>query len=61
MNSKASSQRTLALPTIFTWAQWQDLLALREQYRQGRDLFSERERARLRFTQWLYQTGRLEP
>ena len=61
MNSNTSSLRTLALPAIFTWAQWRDLLAIREQYRQGRDLFSERERAHLRFLHWLYQTGRLEP
>ena len=35
--------------------------ALRERYQQDRDLFSARERARLRFVRWLYRTGRLTP
>ena len=37
------------------------LRALRERYEKGRDLFSARERARLRFVRWLYRTGRLMP
>ena len=43
----------------FTNAGWKALHALRDRYRQDRDLLSERERGRLRFVRWLYQTGRL--
>jgi hypothetical protein len=48
-------------PPAFTPAQWQALQALHTRYQQDRDLFSTRERARLRFVCWLYQTGRLVP
>ncbi len=62
MNSNVAAQSTiLTLATTVTQAQWHNLLALREQYRQGRDFFSAREHAYLRFMRWLYQTGRLEP
>jgi hypothetical protein len=39
----------------------QALLRLRERYRQGHDLFTRQERARLAFVRWLVQTGRLLP
>ena len=48
-------------PPAFTPAQWQVLRALRTRYQQDRDLFSDTQRARLRFLHWLYQTGRLVP
>ena len=48
-------------PPAFTPAQWQALHALHTRYQQDRDLFSNRELARLRFVRWLYQTGRLVP
>ena len=57
MNTRIAWQRTVVWPTMFTWAEWRDLLTLRGQYRQGRDLFSERERAYLRFVRWLYWTA----
>jgi hypothetical protein len=47
--------------TLFTPAQWQVLDTLRQRYRQDHDLFSDHERARLRFVRWLYQTDRLVP
>jgi hypothetical protein len=47
--------------TLFTAAQWQALDTLRQRYGQDHDLFSECERARLRFVRWLYQAGRLVP
>ena len=51
---------TAIVPT-FTPAERRMLRALRTRYRQDRDLFGERVRARLRFLRWLYQTGRLVP
>jgi hypothetical protein len=48
-------------PPAFTPAQWQALHAVHTRYQQDRDLFSNRELARLRFVRWLYQTGRLVP
>ena len=45
----------------FTHQEWRALRRLRREYQQDRDLFSEPERARLRFMRWLYQAGRLEP
>jgi hypothetical protein len=48
-------------PPAFTPAQWQALHALHTRYQQDRDLFSARERARLRFLRWLYRMGRLVP
>jgi hypothetical protein len=56
MNTPARPQATL-----FTPAQWQALDTLRQRYAQDHDPFSDRERARLRFLRWLYQTGRLVP
>ena len=57
-----------AVKTASTWEEWcacqQRLLGStkREPARQPESsLFSERERARLSFVRWLYQTGRLEP
>jgi len=48
-------------PTVpFTPNEQRALSALRSQYGQDRDQFSQRERAHLRFVRWLYQTGRLE-
>lgn len=41
----------------FSPAEWQALRLLRRRYRRDRDLFSERERAHLRFLRWLVQTG----
>lgn len=50
------------LPTVsFSRDEWQALRTLRVNYLQDRDLFSDRERARLRFLRWLYQTGALVP
>jgi hypothetical protein len=47
--------------STFTEAEWQTLRALQMRYQQDHDHFSERERARLQFVRWLYQTGRLRP
>ena len=52
---------TAARAATFTGPQWCALRALRERYQQDRDLFSARERARMRFVRWLYRTGRLVP
>ena len=46
---------------VLTATEWRALCALRAQFRQDRDLFSEGELARLRFVRWLFQTGRLVP
>ena len=62
MNSAVEPDTTTwALATTFSWVQLRRLLALREEYRQDRDLFCARERAHLRFLRWLYLTGRLAP
>ena len=62
MNGNVSSwSTTITLATMFTWAQRREPLARREQHRQGRGFFSERERAHLRFRHWPYQTDRLDP
>ena len=45
----------------FTPAERQALGALRARYLQDRDLFSDAERARLRFLRWLVHTARLVP
>jgi hypothetical protein len=52
---------TTAHVATFTRREWCALRALRERYEKDRDLFSARERARLRFVRWLYRTGRLMP
>ena len=44
---------------MFTASEWEALDLLRERYHQGRDLFSDREMARLRFVRWLSRTARL--
>ena len=45
--------------SVFTRAEQATLRELRARYCACRDLFNERELARLRFIRWLYQTGRL--
>ena len=59
MTTQTSTPMTAT--TTFTADQRRALRALRERYRQGRDLFSDHEMARLRFLRWLYQGGRLAP
>lgn len=62
MGSSMSQQAaTPALPARFTSVEAQALRALRDRYQQGRDLFTDRELARLRFLRWLYETGKIEP
>ena len=46
---------------MFTTAERRLLTALRDRYREERDLFSHRELARLRFLRWLHNTDRLVP
>ena len=52
-----------ALPTsteAASTSEWSAALhALRDHYRESRDLFGPREIAHLRFLRWLVQTGRL--
>ena len=45
--------------SVFTRAEQATLRELRARYCDGRDLFSDRELARLRFIRWLYQIRRL--
>ncbi len=45
----------------FSDAEWSRLRALRERYGVSRDLFNQREMARLSFLRWLYRAGRLRP
>ena len=45
--------------TTFTPDERQALVRLRARHEHKCDCFSTRERARLRFLQWLYETGRL--
>jgi hypothetical protein len=40
--------------------EWVALLMLRRRYRDGQDLWSDRELAHLRFIRWLRRTGRIE-
>jgi hypothetical protein len=54
-----SVQMTSETSSAFTPAEWAALDHLRTRYSQGRDLFTDREMARLRFLRWLYGTGRL--
>jgi len=57
-----STKAKAATPTTtFTRAEQRALRVLRTRYRQDCDLFSPRERTRLHFVRWLYQTGRLTP
>ena len=56
---------TMQTPTtdvtlMFSADEWHALNALRERYKQQRDLFSARELAHLRFMRWLSHTGRLD-
>ena len=60
-NPRAASRPVALRGHVFTRAEWHTLRALRTRYQQDPDLLSERERARVRFLRWLYQTGRLEP
>jgi hypothetical protein len=56
----SESAATFAL----TWEQWCAYQARKrtsEQQQHEGSLFSDRELARLSFTRWLYQTGRLDP
>jgi hypothetical protein len=48
------------LGTRFTPQERQGLTLLRDRYQQGRDQFSKRELARLRFLRWLYGSGQIE-
>ena len=43
----------------YTPEEWQSLRRLRDRYQESRDVWTERELARLRFMRWLVQTGRL--
>ena len=52
---------TAAPAPTFTPAEQQALGALRARYLLDRDLFTDAERARLRFLRWLVQTARLVP
>ena len=62
MDIAAPSRRpTTVPPSAFTPAQERHLQALRGRYQQDRDLFTDDERARLRFLRWLYRAGRLTP
>jgi hypothetical protein len=45
----------------FTRCEQDALCRLRLCYQEGRDLFSARELARLRFVRWLLETGQLIP
>lgn len=60
-SSMSQLAATPALPARFTSVEAQALRALRDRYQQGRDLFADRELARLRFLRWLYETGKIEP
>jgi hypothetical protein len=42
----------------YTADEWRALQSLRLRYQEGRDLWSERELAHLRFVRWLAQNGR---
>ena len=55
------STPTTPRATLFTPSEWQALDTLCQRYRQDHDLFSDRERARLRFLRWLYRSGHLMP
>ena len=45
----------------FSRSELQSLNALRERYRQDRDMFTPPELARLHFMRWLARTGQLTP
>ncbi len=60
-NDLSAMAGTTVQTTTFTIAQLQELERLRERYRQGCDFLSAGELVNLRFTRWLYQTGRVEP
>lgn len=59
-------EKTTQPPTIrsslstFDCQEWVALLMLRRRYRDGQDLWSDRELAHLRFIRWLRRTGRIE-
>lgn len=64
MNPTIGSDKSLQASTAdasvsFTSSESQALEALRNRYHENRDLFAERELARLRFLRWLYETGRV--
>lgn len=61
MTTQTAQRVSTATAPAFTSAERRLLRALRTRYRQDHDLFSESERARLRFLRWLYQSGRLVP
>lgn len=62
MSTLAPTSDTATVDTAtFTGGEHRTLNALRIRYAQDRDLFSERERERLRFLRWLYLTGRIAP
>jgi hypothetical protein len=45
---------------LFTQQEKQALRLLQARYRHDQDLFTERERAQLRFMRWLHRSGRLQ-
>jgi hypothetical protein len=45
----------------FTECEQEALRRLRLRYQESRDLFNDRELARLRFVRWLHETGQLVP
>lgn len=56
-----SKSAATAAPTWEQWSAYQARQRNSEQRQQEGSLFSDRELARLSFTRWLYQTGRLDP
>lgn len=61
MATQTASTTTITPTPAFTLTERRLLRALRARYQQDRDLFSDGERARLRFMRWLCRTGRLVP
>jgi hypothetical protein len=59
----ATHSQTLPAPlgVAFTAEELAALCTLRRRYREGRDAWSARELAHLRFVRWRYQIGRLVP
>ena len=57
--SLTTQPSTLDAPVKFTPMERRALSALRYRFGRERDLFSDHERAHLRFLRWLYRVGRL--
>jgi len=49
-------ERNLAVPSATEWRTWSQLQL---RYKEGNDMWTERELNRLRFLRWLVQTGQL--